>query len=206
MTRWVVCISTANDQIELDYDIDEEDEDFDDSMSMASGMSGMSGMSRMSSASHLSSASLFSSSSQAPPLVSREDFDAIMDDFLDNYEVVGNKFRQALGGAALSGAEKLKVLRMAVEDDEDGIGKDENRRRILEIERMGRGVRAPREKRERVRREEDEGEKWDVETILSELGLCMVLAVCGILDVDFGGSPRIHLWGSACTGSFQVQI
>jgi protein LTV1 len=149
-------------QIEEDYEFDDEEEDFDDNMSLASGMSGMSAMSSM------SRASLFST---APPLVSREDFDSIMDDFLDNYEVVGNKYRQALGGTQLSGPEKLQVLRAAVESEEEGIGKEENRKRILEIERLGRGVRAPIEKMSRVKREEDEGEKWDVETILSESSL-----------------------------------
>lgn len=152
-------------QIEKDYEFDDEEEDFDDNMSLASGMSSMSFASGISTSSR---ASIFSSTSAAPPLVSRDDFDAIMDDFLDNYEVVGNKYRQALGGTQLSGPEKLKVLRAAVESEEDGIGKEENRKRILEIERMGRGVRAPRERMERVGREEDEGEKWDVETILSE--------------------------------------
>jgi protein LTV1 len=122
-------------------------------------------------ASNISRASLFSTrstqSSAVPPELSREDFESIMDDFLDNYEVVGRKYRPALGGAGLTGAEKLAVLRAAVEEGEDGLGKEENRRRILEIEKDNRGP--AREIRERVRREEDEGDKWDVETILSEL-------------------------------------
>ena len=87
-----------------------------------------------------------------------------MDDFLDNYEIVGKRLRQSLGGTALSGVEKLKVLRAAIDDGEEGLGREENRRRILELERMGRGVK--RESKERVKMHEDE-EKWDVETILS---------------------------------------
>lgn len=144
-------------------------------MSMMSGMTGLSAASGMSGMSSMSRASLYSTTSAAPPLVSREDFDSIMDDFLDNYEVVGNKYRQALGGTQLSGPEKLQVLRAAVESEEDGIGKEENRRRILEIERLGRGVRAPKERMSRVQREEDEGEKWDVETILSMFAALMWL-------------------------------
>jgi protein LTV1 len=109
--------------------------------------------------------SLMSHASEIPE-VSREDFDNILDDFLDKYEVVGSKYRPALGGTGLSGAEKLAVLRMAVEDEVDGLGKEENRRRIMEFERMGRGVKAPKEKRERVRDEGKDEEKWDVESIL----------------------------------------
>ena len=44
--------------------------------------------------------------------VSREDFEAIMDDFLDNYEVVGKKMVQVLPGH--SGAEKLDSMRRAL--------------------------------------------------------------------------------------------
>jgi protein LTV1 len=103
------------------------------------------------------------------PEVSREDFDNILDDFLEKYEVVGSKYRPALGGTGLTGAEKLDVLRRAVDDEVEGIGKEENRRRILEFERMSRGVKAPKEKRERVRDEGKDEEKWDVESILCEL-------------------------------------
>ncbi len=99
----------------------------------------------------------------APPEISRDDFDAIMDDFLNNYEVVGRRLRHSLGGTSLSGVEKLRVLRAAIDDGDEGLGKEENRRRILELESVGRGVK--REK-ERVR-VDDEGKKWDVESILS---------------------------------------
>ena len=87
-----------------------------------------------------------------------------MDDFLDNYEVVGRRLRQSLGGTALTGVEKLRVLRAAVDDGDEGIGKEENRRRILELEKMGRGIR-----REQAKVDvHQEGDKWDVETILSK--------------------------------------
>jgi protein LTV1 len=101
-----------------------------------------------------------------------------MDDFLENYEVVGRKYRPALGGVGLTGAEKLAVLRSAVEVGDDGLGKEENRRRILEIERLGRG-RGIIEEREKVSREEKEGDKWDVETILSESHRCQVVEADG---------------------------
>lgn len=116
-------------------------------------MSGMSTSSRR---------SLYSNASAAPPEVSREDFDAILDDFLDNYEVVGRRMRPALGGTGLTGVEKLSVLRSAVEGEGDD--KEANRQLVLEIERLGRGQKAPKEKKEKVKVEAQE--KWDVETIL----------------------------------------
>lgn len=100
------------------------------------------------------------------PEVSREDFDNILDDFLEKYEVVGSKYRPALGGTGLTGVEKLAVLRAAVDDEVEGLGKEENTRRILEFERMERGMKAPKERRERVKDEGKDEEKWDVESIL----------------------------------------
>jgi len=78
---------------------------------------------------------------------------------------VGSKWRQSLGGTALSGLEKLKVLRAAIENGDDALGPTENRRRILEMEKRDE-IMPVLEKRERIRREEDEGEKWDAESIL----------------------------------------
>ena len=120
--------------------------------------------------SSMSKASLFSSTSTASaiPEVSREDFDAILDDFLENYEVVGKRLRPALGGTGLSGPEKLRVLRAAV-NGEDGLERENNRKRAMEIERLGRGVMAfEDDERENVRDDEAQGDRWDVETILSE--------------------------------------
>ena len=153
-------------QVEQDYELGdlEEEEEWDDSTSMVD--STISGMSCMSGMSTSSRASLFSNASAAVPEVSREDFDAIMDDFLDNYEVVGRKYRPALGGNALTGPEKLQVLRSAIEGE--GGERDANRELVLQIERLGRGEKAPKEKREKVKVGGDE-QKWDVETILCEL-------------------------------------
>jgi protein LTV1 len=148
--------------VERAYEIeDDEDEWSDDGTASIAG-------STMSNMSHLSRASLFSSSSAVPD-VSREDFDAILDDFLENYEVVGKKLQPALGGTGLTGAEKLRVLRAAVEGEGDA--REENRQMVLRIERESRGLKAAKEKRTRVRDEEGDGDKWDVETILSELNL-----------------------------------
>lgn len=58
-----------------------------------------------------------SDSSAAPELItSRTDFDAMMDDFLDNYEVLGRKAKPKLEGD--TGAEKLNTLRQALGQDE----------------------------------------------------------------------------------------
>jgi protein LTV1 len=56
-------------------------------------------------------------SDEAPELVtSREDFEAIMDDFMDNYELLGRKLKPVLPGD--SGPEKLNTLRQAMGQDE----------------------------------------------------------------------------------------
>ncbi|OSX67023.1 hypothetical protein POSPLADRAFT_1129065 [Postia placenta MAD-698-R-SB12] len=84
------------DEIQKEYDSD-EDEEADD-MSDASG--------------------------EAPELItSREDFDAIMNEFLDNYEILGGKMRPVLAGE--TAADKLDTFRKALgqvhlrEHDED---------------------------------------------------------------------------------------
>lgn len=89
--------------------------------------------------------------------------------------MVGNKYQLSLGGTGLSGPEKLNVLRAAVfqgdgVEGEDGLGREENRRRILEIERLGRGV-VRREEKERLPLMDVVGgreDKFDVETIICE--------------------------------------
>lgn len=90
-----------------------------------------------------------------------------MDDFLENYEVVGRRLRPALGGTTLSGPEKLKVLRSAIEGEGDF--RDDNRKRIKEIEKeeMGKGRTKLREEKVKIIGEEEQ--KWDVQTILSKL-------------------------------------
>ena len=58
------------------------------------------------------------------------------------------------------------MLRSAIEGEGDD--RDANKELILEIERLGRNYKAPKEKKEKVKVEGDE-QKWDVETILCEL-------------------------------------
>lgn len=153
-------------QLEKEYEIQDEDSEFPDDDNVSFASSRMSTSSKMSLMSHASSV----------PEVSREDFDNILDDFLEKYEVVGSKYRPALGGTGLTGVEKLAVLRAAVDDEVEGLGKEENTRRILEFERLGRGLKAPKEKRERVKDEGKDEEKWDVESILCEFFLFQELA------------------------------
>ena len=145
------------------------------------------------------------------PEVSREDFDNILDDFLEKYEVVGSKYRPALGGTGLTGVEKLAVLRAAVDDEVEGLGKEENTRRILEFERMERGVKAPKEKRERVKDEGNDEEKWDVESILcmSSPNTCEIkLTASNVYEYreppwshqDKNGSRKEKTNGEGCKG------
>lgn len=56
-------------------------------------------------------------SSSAPHLVtSREDYDGMVDEFIDRYELLGRKLKPVLAGE--SGAEKLETLRRALGQDD----------------------------------------------------------------------------------------
>ncbi|KAG8763943.1 hypothetical protein FRC12_008355 [Ceratobasidium sp. 428] len=60
-------------------------------------------------------------SDEAPELLdTRDDLEGMMDEFLEKYELVGNKMRPVLGG--ITGAEKLATLRHALVDEADGDG------------------------------------------------------------------------------------
>ncbi|WRT69714.1 uncharacterized protein IL334_006704 [Kwoniella shivajii] len=156
------------DKIEMDYlyDDDEEEDDYedfpdDDTASVAA--SNFSVSSRFSLASHASKAPA------GPPELSRDDFESIMDDFLENYEVVGRHMKPALGGTGFTGAERFGVLRAAIDGGDDGT-KEENRKRILQFEREEREqgkVRDRSRKEDKEKVEEPQEEKWDVQTILS---------------------------------------
>ncbi|WVQ95802.1 hypothetical protein IAU59_002901 [Kwoniella sp. CBS 9459] len=157
------------DKVEMDYLYDDEEEeeeyeDFPDDDTASVAASNFSVSSRFSLASHASRAGA------GPPEVSRDDFEAIMDDFLDNYEVVGRRLRPALGGTGLTGTEKLSVLRAAIEGEDEV--KEENRRRIMRIEEEDREKMQNRDKTKKtkeakVKVAEPEEEKWDVQTILT---------------------------------------
>jgi protein LTV1 len=92
-------------------------------------------------------------SDEAPQLItSREDFEALMDDFLTNYEILGRKIKPKLEGD--SGAEKLDTLRRAMgQDNRVRVGDDDSE---------------SEEDQFLMRDEQDKPERWDCETILSE--------------------------------------
>ena len=93
-------------------------------------------------------------SDEAPELItSREDFDSMVNEFLNDFEILGRKLKPKLEGE--SGIEKLDVLRRAMGQDErvrivDG-GEDDNDDDLFPSD------------------DEDKKDRWDCETILSEL-------------------------------------
>lgn len=125
--------------------------------------------------------------------VSREDFEAIMDDFLDNYEVVGKKMVPVMPGE--SSAEKLDSMRKALVGlDLEGNGPSTRAQSNQgaaqdETETLAGGTKSDADYiRQRFLREDyyagkkaeqesmpmmhiigqDKEDKWDAETILSE--------------------------------------
>lgn len=87
--------------------------------------------------------------------VIREDFDSIMNDFLDKYEVLGGKMRPSLGGSAATPADKLELVRRALGEA-----------RIKE--RKEGDEESDEEPMPEPRVVGENKEKWDAETILSE--------------------------------------
>ncbi len=109
-----------------------------------------------------------------PPELSRDDMEAIMDDFLEKFEVVGKKMVPILPGE--SGADKFGVLRRALvglEIDGEGpttssMSKEEAdyiRQRFLREDDEGKKVKEEMPMREIIGKDKD---RWDCETILSE--------------------------------------
>jgi len=93
------------------------------------------------------------SSDSTPELItSREDFEALMDDFLHNYEVSGGKMKPSLQG---SGPEKLQSLRLAMGRDERVMVNN------LDQQERDDGDINP------VIEEEGKRGRWDVETVLT---------------------------------------
>lgn len=91
-----------------------------------------------------------SDSDEAPDLVaSRQDFDALVDDFLDNYELVGNKMKPVMAGD--TPLAKLDTLRRALDAP------------LLNPH----GVARPVVELEPLQPEQKEKDRWDCETILS---------------------------------------
>lgn len=98
------------------------------------------------------------SDEDAPALIApREDFDSLMDDFLDKYELVGGKVRPILEGG--TGAEKLQTMRNAMveglsrADIRDTTNEDDDDDNIPMPSIVGMGK---------------DQDRWDCETILSE--------------------------------------
>ena len=96
-------------------------------------------------------------SDEAPELItSREDFEGMVDEFLNDYEILGRRMRPKLEGE--TGAEKLGTFREAIGIDE--------RVRIQQ-----EGDDSEPEELEFV--EEDKKDRWDCETILCTSRLIM---------------------------------
>lgn len=90
---------------------------------------------------------------EAPELItSRDDFESMMDEFLDDFELLGRKMRPKLAGE--TGVEKLDTLRRAMGQDDrvrlndDDDARDDDILMPLDID--------------------DKKDRWDCETILSK--------------------------------------
>lgn len=89
----------------------------------------------------------------APDLItSREDFNSIMDDFLENYEILGGKMKPTLPGESVT--DKLGTIRQSLRE----IGYEVNDQ--IEDEKDVEDA-----FEDFV---EERGDRWDCETILSE--------------------------------------
>ncbi|QRV83467.1 hypothetical protein RhiJN_11483 [Ceratobasidium sp. AG-Ba] len=104
-------------------------------------------------------------SDEAPELFdTRDDLEGMMDEFLEKYELVGNKMRPILGG--VTGAEKLATLRHALADGIEGDGGA----RARAIIKQGNVASLNQEDLVPQPYDIDEGyeqDRWDCETILS---------------------------------------
>ncbi|KAG1754782.1 Low temperature viability protein-domain-containing protein [Suillus paluster] len=96
-------------------------------------------------------------SDEAPELItSREDFEAMMDDFMDNYELLGRKLKPVLPGD--TGPEKLDTLRRAMGQDERVRirSADDDDDEELDDDRLFVGYDAT-----------EKEDRWDCETVLT---------------------------------------
>lgn len=92
---------------------------------------------------------------EAPQLItSREDFGSMMDEFLNDYEILGRKMKPKLDGD--TGAEKLDTLRRAMGQDERIRGS------LADAEDHDND-----DDNEFLRIDEEKKDRWDCETILS---------------------------------------
>ncbi len=201
-------------QVERDYEREDEDEDDEapDLEDMEDDM--ISNFSHASRASHASRLFTGSQAGGDDVEISREDFENIMDDFLDNYEVVGNRMVPTLGGE--TGADKLEIMRKAL------VGLDVEGNAEASSSKVG-GTDAEAEYirkrylRDELYQDEEEDEdaepswpappkprdKWDAETILSEYKshlarmILLIGALCPKRHVfQYGEPPTCH-WHSS---------
>ncbi|CAE6390415.1 unnamed protein product [Rhizoctonia solani] len=104
-------------------------------------------------------------SDEAPELLdTREDLEGMMDEFLEKYELVGNKIRPVLGG--ITPAEKLATLRHALVDGIEGDGG------VLARAIIKKGKTPETDQDDLIPEPYDidagyEQDRWDCETILS---------------------------------------
>lgn len=113
-------------------------------------------------------------SDDAPELItSREDFESMMDEFLNDYEILGRKLKPKLAGD--TGAEKLDTIRRAMGQDErvrirgehDDNDNDNDIMMPFEVD--------------------DKKDRWDCETILSEYTRICCFACC--IERHFSSTP-----------------
>ncbi|KEI42131.1 uncharacterized protein L969DRAFT_80855 [Mixia osmundae IAM 14324] len=99
----------------------------------------------------------------------RDDFDAVMDDFLSRFQVLGGKYKPTLEGE--TPGEKLDVLRRefaAIGDDTDDPIRDRQQQKDRILAAAERQAREKRKNAsEPVIREEKSYDTWDCETVLS---------------------------------------
>lgn len=112
-------------------------------------------------------------SDDAPELItSREDFESMMDEFLNDYEILGRKLKPKLAGD--TGAEKLDTIRRAMGQDErvriggeyDDDDNDDDIMMPFEVD--------------------DKKDRWDCETILSE---CTRISFARYIECRFSSPP-----------------
>ncbi|KAJ2553103.1 Protein ltv1 [Coemansia sp. RSA 1933] len=110
----------------------------------------------------------YDSDGNAKPISTRPDFESVLNEFLDDYELTGKKMQVKVEG--MTGAGKLTTFRNAILDD--NVTEEENRKRLLEI-----GTRQIEESNAKTK-EMDDAEleemfkekkrtPWDCQTILT---------------------------------------
>jgi len=104
------------------------------------------------------------SDDEAPNLIAaREDFDSLVDDFLGNYEIVGNKFKPVMPGD--TPLEKLDSYRKGFDFDPKTVTSRRVARPVVERDALDLY-------------QEPKKDRWDCETILCEISFLSTLLTC----------------------------